>query len=61
MKLNLLFSCFLHLALFGLFFVSKATPRKFEGYPTVVPVELIQLKPVAYEAPEVQKVQPKPV
>ena len=61
MKLSLLFSVTLHVALLGLFLASKATPRKFDGYPTVVPVELVTLKPVTYKAPEVQRAKPKSV
>lgn len=59
MKLNVLFSVSLHIILCGLFFVSRPGTRKFEGYPTVIPVQLMQLKPVAYKAPEVQRVKPR--
>lgn len=61
MKLSLLFSVTLHVALLGLFLASKATPRKYDGYPTVVPVALVTLKPVTYKAPEVQRAKPKSV
>lgn len=59
MRLNFLFSFSLHILLFGIFFVSRPGARKFEGYPTVVPVELVKIKPVSYKAPEVEKVPPR--
>ncbi|MFQ5639346.1 MAG: energy transducer TonB [bacterium] len=59
MRSNFLFSFSLHVVIFVLFFFLRPGAHKFEGYPTVVPVELVQLKPVSYRAPEVAKVQPK--
>lgn len=53
------FSAILHLVVFaGIFFAGTAT-RKIEGYPTVIPVELLDVKPVAFKAPEVQEVAPR--
>jgi TonB family protein len=42
-------------------FISLPFSRKFEGYPTIVPIELVELKPISFEAPEVQKIVPKKV
>ncbi|MFQ5822956.1 MAG: TonB family protein [bacterium] len=59
MKLNLLFSFSLHVILFLALFISKPGIRKWEGYPTVIPVELVRIEPVSYKAPEVEKIQPR--
>ncbi len=39
--------------------MSRTGSRRFEGYPTVIPVELVQLKPVAFKAPEIKHIQPR--
>jgi protein TonB len=63
MKSSLLFavsfSISLHVLLAAAFSLLRPGARKFEGYPTVVPVELVSVKPTSYKAPEVQKIQPK--
>ncbi|NIR48165.1 TonB C-terminal domain-containing protein [candidate division KSB1 bacterium] len=59
MKLNFLFSFSLHLLLAAILFVSRPGTRKFEGYPVVIPVEIVEMKPVSYEAPEIEKIQPR--
>ncbi len=59
MKASIFFSCVLHLALFAALVFSRTTPRRFEGYPTVLPVEIVDLKPVSFKAPEVEKIAPK--
>lgn len=59
MKSNIFFSFTLHVIfVFGMFFL-KAKHPKFEGYPTVMPVELIKLEPISFKAPEVKKITPK--
>ncbi|MFQ5604583.1 MAG: energy transducer TonB [bacterium] len=58
MKLNLVFSFSLHIVFLAALFLSRARQPKFEGYPTVVPVELVHIKPVAFTAPEAKTVQP---
>ncbi|MFQ5675612.1 MAG: TonB family protein [bacterium] len=40
-------------------FLSRTGVRKFEGYPTVIPVELVKIEPVSFKAPEVEKLAPK--
>ena len=59
MKFNLVFSSALHFFFFAFLLWYQPRVRKFEGYPTVVQVELVQLKPVSYKAPEVKKVEAK--
>ena len=59
MKLNVVFSVLLHASLLLALFFSRPGARKLEGYPVTIPVELVELKPVSYQAPEVQQVQPK--
>lgn len=46
-------STVLHVLFFSLFFVSKPSVPKFEGYPTLLPVELVSFGPVLFNAPEV--------
>lgn len=58
MKANIVFSVILHLILFAGIFVQKPFARKFEGYPVVIPIELVKVEPVKFEAPEVKKAQP---
>ncbi len=53
------FSAALHLLVFAGIFYASSGPRKVEGYPTVIPVELLDIKPVAFKAPEVQEVAPR--
>ncbi|MFQ5750410.1 MAG: energy transducer TonB [bacterium] len=60
MKLNLIFSFSLHIFLFAVLFISRPGSRKFEGYPTVIPVELVKIEPVIYKAPEVARIAPRP-
>ena len=59
MKSNILFSFALHIIIFAAIFLYRSEPRKFEGYPTVIPVELVKLEPVSFKAPEVEKLKPK--
>ena len=61
MKLNVVFSFGLHLILAALLFASRPGSRRFEGYPTVIPVELVEIKPVAYKAPAMKKIEPRTV
>jgi TonB family protein len=58
MRLNFGLSFILHVVLCAGIFVSKPFARKFEGYPVVVPIELVKLEPVKFEAPEVKQIQP---
>jgi TonB family protein len=58
MRLNFVTSVILHLILFAGIFVQKPFARKFEGYPVIIPVELVKVEPVKFEAPEVKKMQP---
>jgi len=56
MRNNVFFSFALHgIFLVGVFFL-RTPPRKFEGYPAVMPVEIVELKPVSFKAPEIKKV-----
>lgn len=57
MKLNLLLSFSLHTLFFAAFLISRPVGRKWEGYPTVLPVELVKIEPVSYKAPEIDKIQ----
>jgi len=59
MKSNILFSFALHIIIFAALFLYRSEPRKFEGYPTVIPVELVRMEPVSFKAPEVEKLKPK--
>jgi len=59
MKSNILFSFALHIIIFAALFLYRSEPRKFEGYPRVIPVELVQIEPVSFKAPEVEKLKPK--
>jgi TonB family protein len=59
MKLSLLFSFTLHILFFAALLISKPGNRKWEGYPTVIPVELVKIEPVSYKAPEVEKIEPR--
>lgn len=59
MQRSVVFSCILHLAFFAALLFSRTAPRKLEGYPTVIPVEIVEMKPVSFKAPEVEKVAPK--
>ncbi len=59
MRSNILYSFALHIIIFGAFFLYRSEPRKFEGYPRVIPVELVKLEPVSFKAPEVEKLKPK--
>jgi len=58
MKANVLLSAALHVVFFTTLFHLRQGPTKLEGYPTIIPVELLDLKPVAFKAPEVEKVAP---
>lgn len=58
MKPYLLISFAGHLLLLVLFFVIRPSPPRWEGYPVVIPVEIIKLKPVSYKAPEVETAEP---
>lgn len=60
MKLSLALSTGLHLALFAALLLSRPGRPEWEGYPTVIPVELVKMEPVSYQAPEVEKIQPRP-
>jgi|GEM_PF-3495104 len=56
MKSNVFYSFALHgIFLIGAFFL-KTQPRKFDGYPVVMPVEIVELKPVSFKAPEIKRV-----
>jgi TonB family protein len=57
MKLNLLLSFSLHAILFASLLITRPGIRKWEGYPTVIPVELVRIEPVSYKAPEVEKIE----
>ncbi len=61
MKATVLFSTILHVILFAALFYSRPGVRKFEGYPTVIPVELVELapEPVSFKAPEVAQIAPR--
>ncbi len=59
MKSNILFSFTFHIIIFAALFLYRSEPRKFEGYPTVIQVELVQIEPVSFKAPEVEKLKPK--
>jgi len=59
MKSNIFLSSILHLALFSALVFSHTRPRRFEGYPVVIPVEIVELKPISFKAPEVEKIAPK--
>ncbi|RMF61453.1 MAG: TonB family protein [Calditrichaeota bacterium] len=59
MKLNLLLSSALHALLFVAMFVTRPGVHKFEGYPVVVPVELVKVEPVSFKAPEVERLKPR--
>lgn len=59
MKPHLALSSILHFAFLAALFVTSSGPSKFEGYPTVVPVELVEIKPVSFKAPEVEQLPPK--
>jgi len=58
-KQNLVFSSILHFSFLAALFITSSGPRKFEGYPTVMPVELVKIEPVSFKAPEVEKLEPK--
>lgn len=58
-KQNLVLSSLLHFLFFAALFVTSSGPRKFEGYPTVMPVELVKIEPVSFKAPEVEKLEPR--
>ncbi|MFQ5708778.1 MAG: TonB family protein [bacterium] len=59
MKLNLLFSFSAHIMLFAFLLIGRPGIREWTGYPTVIPVELVEIKPVSYKMPEVEKIQPR--
>ena len=59
MKSNILFSFALHIIIIAALFLYRSEPRKFEGYPTVIPIELVRIEPVSFKAPEVEKLKPK--
>lgn len=59
MKSNILFSFTFHIIIFAALFLYRSEPRRFEGYPIVIPVELVQIEPVSFKAPEVEKLKPK--
>ncbi len=50
-------SALLHAAFFSLFFITAPTVSRFEGYPTLLPVELVSFGPVAFNAPEAAMAQ----
>ncbi len=53
LKLNLFYSFSLHVLFFTALFITKPGTPRFEGYPSVLPVELVgNLGPVSYQAPE---------
>lgn len=58
MKKNLPLSITIHVLLVVVLFISKPGSGKWEGYPTIIPVELVKMEPVSYQLPEVEKVQP---
>jgi len=60
MKLTTFISTALHVAFFAVLVFARSQPNSFEGYPTIIPVEIVELKPVAFTAPEVEKVAPEP-
>ncbi|HEX9654240.1 MAG TPA: TonB family protein [bacterium] len=45
-------STVLHVAFFSLFFIAQPSVPRFEGYPTLLPVELVNFGPVSFAAPE---------
>ncbi len=51
-------STVLHVAFFSLFFIARPGVPKFEGYPTLLPVELVSFGPVSFKAPEGTMAQP---
>lgn len=59
MKLNILLSLALHTLLFAALLISRPGDKKFEGYPVVMPVEIVKMEPVSYKMPEVEKLQPR--
>jgi len=53
LKLNLFYSFSLHILFFTALFITKPSTPRFEGYPSILPVELVgSLGPVSYQAPE---------
>jgi TonB family protein len=50
-------SALLHAAFFSLFFITRPTVSRFEGYPTLLPVELVSFGPVSFNAPEAAMAQ----
>lgn len=59
MKTNVLFSLALHALLVAALFTLRGRPDMFEGYPVVIPVEIVRMEPVSFKAPEVEKIVPR--
>ena len=59
MKTNVLFSLALHAVLVAALFTLRGRPDTFEGYPVVIPVEIVKMEPVSFKAPEVEKIVPR--
>jgi len=61
MRLSYISSVILHMLLLASVFISLPFTKKIEGYPIIIPVEIVEIKPVSFKAPEVQKIEPKKV
>jgi len=59
MKINVLFSFGLHGLLVAVLLFGRSGHASFEGYPVIMPVELVKIEPVSFKAPEVEKLVPR--
>lgn len=59
MRTNLIYSVVLHAVLVTALLFGRSKSSKFEGYPVILPVELVTVEPVSFKTPEVEKIAPR--
>jgi len=59
MKSNLIFSFGLHALFFTALILGRMSSSRFEGYPVIMPVELVTIEPVSFKTPDVEKIAPR--